>query len=99
VHHGTILDDVKANQSLKEAWEQEDNKDELKIDLQGPERQFWLGTEAGRLGCYNFPGETWTGDGSAHKGVMGAGRVCLQQQRESVLFIGTRFRAITSRSD
>ena len=50
MNHGTILDDVKANQSLKEAWEQEDNKDELKIDLQGPERRFWLGTEAGRLG-------------------------------------------------
>ena len=32
---------------LKKAWEQEDNKDELKIVLQGPERQFWLGTEAG----------------------------------------------------
>jgi hypothetical protein len=67
VHHDTILDDVKANQSLNEAWEHEDNKDELKIDLQGPERQFWLGTEAGRLGCYNFPGETWAGDWSAHK--------------------------------
>jgi hypothetical protein len=80
VHHDTILDDVKANQSLNEAWEHEDNKDELKIDLQGPERQFWLGTEAGRLGCYNFPGETWAGDGSAHKGGKGAGNVCLHQQ-------------------
>jgi hypothetical protein len=36
---------------LKEAWEHEDNKDELKIELQGLERQFWLGTEEGRLGC------------------------------------------------
>jgi hypothetical protein len=59
VHHDTILDDDKAHQSLKEAWEHEDNKDELKIELQDLERQFWLGTEAGRLGCYNFPGETW----------------------------------------
>ena len=79
VHHDTILDDDQADQRLKEAWEQVDSKDELKIDLQGPERHFWLGTEAGRLGCYNFPGETWAGDGSAHKGVMGAGTVCLQQ--------------------
>jgi hypothetical protein len=75
----TILDDDQANQRLKEAWEHDDSKDELKIDLQGLERHFWLGTEAGRLGCYNFPGETWAGDGSAHKGVMGAGTVCLQQ--------------------
>jgi ribonuclease HI len=65
---------------LKEAWEHDDSKDELKIGLQGLERHFWLGTEARRLGCYNFPGETWAGDGSAHKGVIGAGSVCLQQQ-------------------
>jgi hypothetical protein len=80
VHHDAILDDDQANQLIKEAWEHDDSKDELKIDLQGLERHFWLGTEAGRLGCYNFPGETWAGDGSAHKGVMGAGSVCLQQQ-------------------
>jgi hypothetical protein len=55
VYKNIILDDDKSNQSLKEAWEQEDNKDELKIDLHGPERQFWLGTKAGRLGCYDFP--------------------------------------------
>jgi len=45
VHHDTILDDDKAHQSLKEAWEHEDNKDELKIELQGLERQFWLERE------------------------------------------------------
>jgi hypothetical protein len=44
VHYDTILDDDQANQRLKEAWEQDDSKDEL------------------------------------HKGVMGAGSVCLQQQ-------------------
>ena len=80
VHHDTILDDDPANQRSKEAWEQDDHKDELKIDLQGLERHFWLGTEAGRLGCYNFPGEIWAGDGSAHKGGMGAGIVYLQRQ-------------------
>jgi ribonuclease HI len=80
VHHDVILDDDKAHQSLKEAWEHKDNTDELKIELQSLERQFWLGTEAGRLGCLNFPGETWAGDGSAHEGAMGAGGVCLQRQ-------------------
>jgi hypothetical protein len=44
---------------VKKAWEHEDDKDELKIELQGLERQFWLGTEAGRLGCYDLSGETW----------------------------------------
>ena len=76
VHHDTILDDDKAHQSFQEAGEPEDNTDELKIELQGPEKQVWLGTEAGRLGCYNFPGETWAGDGSAHKGGMGVSSVC-----------------------
>ena len=35
----------------------------------------WNGTEAGLLGCYDFPGESWAGDGSVHKGAMGAGIV------------------------
>ena len=38
VHQDTILDDDKAHQSVKEAWEHEDDKDELKIELQGLER-------------------------------------------------------------
>ena len=41
--------------------------------------------EAGRLGCYNFPGETWAGDGSAHKEEMGAGSVCLQRQDKCLM--------------
>ena len=80
VHQDIILDDDKAHQSVKEAWGHEDDKDELEIELQGLERQFWLGTEAGRLGCYNFPGQTWAGDRSAHNGEMGTGSVCLQRQ-------------------
>jgi hypothetical protein len=44
------------------------NKDDLKMDLHGLERRFWLGTKAGRIKCYYFPGKTWAGDGSAHKG-------------------------------
>ncbi len=71
VHKDSILNNDGVIQSLKEAWE---------INLQGLERQYWLGTEAKRLGCYDFPGETWAGDGSAHKGGMGSGSVCLQQQ-------------------
>jgi hypothetical protein len=80
LRHYNNYNDDQANQRLKEVWEHDDSNDELKVDLQGLERHFWLGAEAGRLGCYNFPGETWVGDGSAHKGVMGAGSVCLQQQ-------------------
>ena len=64
--------------NMREAWEHEGEKDELNIVLQGLEQHFWKGTEAGRMGCYDFPGETWAGDGSANKGVMGAGSVRFQ---------------------
>ena len=74
---------------MREAWEHEDSKDKLNIVLQGLEKNFWEGTEAGRMGCYKFPGETWAGDGSAHKGVMGAGSVCLQRPgRNLVVRVG-----------
>jgi hypothetical protein len=49
-HHNINLSVVIINQRyqhLRDAWEQENDKDDLKMDLQGLERQFWLGTEAG----------------------------------------------------
>ena len=57
----------------------------MKIELQGLEREYWLGTEAGRLGCYDFSEETWAGDGSANKGEMGAGSACLQRQNKCLV--------------
>ena len=74
-----IFDSEQAETNLQAAWEHEDDKDEMNITLHGLERNFWKGTEAGWLGCYEFPGESWAGDGSVHKGVMGAGSVCLQR--------------------
>jgi len=74
-----IFDSEQAETNLQAAWEHEDDKDEMNITLHGLERNFWKGTEAGWLGCYEFPGESWAGDGSVHKGVMGAGCVCLQR--------------------
>jgi hypothetical protein len=50
VHQDIIMDHDKAHKSVQEAWEHEEDKDELKIELQGLERQLWLGTESGRLG-------------------------------------------------
>ena len=64
---------------MREAWEHEHSKDEMNIDLRGLERHYWNGTEAGLLRCYDFPGESWAGDGSVHKGAMGAGIVCHQR--------------------
>jgi ribonuclease HI len=55
VHQDNILDDDEVIQGLQKAWEQESNKDEVEIRLQGLESHYWLGTEAGRLGCFDFP--------------------------------------------
>ncbi len=65
VHQDYLFNDEQAETNMREAWEHEGSKDELNIVLQGLEQHFWKCTEAGRMGCYDFPGETWVGDGSA----------------------------------
>ncbi len=54
---------------------QKDNKDECTLDLLGSEKDFWYGTEAGRLKDYRFPDTCVAGDGSNHEvtKTMGAG--------------------------
>jgi ribonuclease HI len=79
VSQDIIFDDEQAEIHLREAWEHESSKDQMNIVLQGLKQHFWRGTEAGWLGCYDFSGETWAGDGSVHKYVMGAGSVCFQR--------------------
>ena len=68
VHQDALFNDDQAETHMREAWEHEGSKDELNIVLQGLEQHFWRGTEAGRMWCYEFPGETWAGDGLANKG-------------------------------
>jgi ribonuclease HI len=82
---------------MREAWEHEGDKDELNIVLQALEQHFWKGTEAGRMGYYDFPGETWAGDGSANKGVMGAGSVRFQRpERNLVVRVGREEEGVSS---
>jgi len=58
-------------------------KDECQVRLTGIEREYWMGTEIGRLGGYGFRGTVTAGDGSNQKGgKMGAGYVNLQKQRK-----------------
>jgi hypothetical protein len=89
VHQDTLFNDEHVETNMREAWEHEGSKDEMNIVLQGLEQHFWKGTEAGWMRCYDFPGETWAGDGSANKGVMGAGSVCFQRPgRNLVVRVG-----------
>ena len=57
----------------------EAKKDECRVELKGLEHDFWMGTEAGMLGVYNFQGVVLGGDGSNNTGRMGAGFCCLHR--------------------
>ena len=58
-------------------------KDEFQVRLTGIEREYWMGTENGRLGSFSFRGTVTAGDGSNQKGgKIGAGYVNLQKQRK-----------------
>jgi hypothetical protein len=59
VHQETLFNDEQVESNMREAWEHEDSKDKMNIVLQGLEQHFWKGTEAGWMGCYDFPRETW----------------------------------------
>ena len=67
VHQDTLFNDAQVGTNMREAWEYEDSKDEMNLVLQGLEQRFWEGTEEGWMGCYDFPGGTWVGDGSTHE--------------------------------
>jgi hypothetical protein len=53
-----LINTEQVESSLRAAWEHEGSKDEMNVVLQGLEQNFWKGTEAGWMGCYDFPGET-----------------------------------------
>jgi len=53
-------------------------KEECQVRLTGLEREYWMGTEIGRLGRYGFRGTVTAGGGSNQKGgKMGAGYLTL----------------------
>ena len=66
-------------ENLNAVWFQESEKDECTLCLEGPEREYWLGTEVGRLGGYECKANTMATDGS-EKGNMGAGCVGLNKR-------------------
>ena len=70
-----VRDEV--TQGVQDAWDDVTEKDTCTINLTGPEKNLWMGSEAGMLGCYWFRGVVFAGDGSDHRGRMGAGAFCL----------------------
>ena len=72
VHTAAVIDG-RCRRHLDEAILSDAKKDECQVALSGEERDFWMGTEAGMLGAYNFQGMVLGGDGSDEAGRMGAG--------------------------
>jgi len=76
---------TKQIQALLTAARASGGKDEYQLRLTGIEREYWMGTEIGRLGGYSFRGTVTAGDGSIQKGgKMGAGYVNLREKRKSL---------------
>ena len=81
--HKDVAVTTKQIQALLTAAKASGGKDECQVRLTGIEREYWMGTEIGRLGGYGFRGTVTAGDGSNQKGgKMGAGYVNLRKKRE-----------------
>jgi len=70
----------KPNSGFVDSSEGVRRNDECQVRLTGIEREYWMGTEIGRLGCYGFRGTITAGDGSDQRGgKVGAGYVNLRK--------------------
>ncbi len=64
-----------------DAWRNDTQKDEYRVQLEGPEKEWWADTELGLLRVYQFPGHVTTSDGSVGAGSMGTGFVWLDRSK------------------
>ena len=58
---------------VEASWDCTLEKDECQVRMDEREAQYWLGTEAGRIGAYGFQGQVSAADGADGAGCMGAG--------------------------
>ena len=75
-----MADEQKA--ALKKAAGVSGGKDECEVQLDGRDRDYWMGTEVGMLGGYGFQGQVTAGDGSSKQGTMGAGYNNLRRKKK-----------------
>jgi hypothetical protein len=68
-------------EEIWETWRNDTPKDECKVQLEGPEKEWWSGTELGLLRAYGFSGHVTSSDGSVGTGSMGSGFVCLDRSK------------------
>jgi len=80
--HKDLTGTTKQIQALLTAARALGGKDECQVQLTDIEREYWMGTEIGRLRGYGFQGTVTVGEGSDQKGgEMGAGYVNLRRNR------------------
>ena len=73
--HKDLTVTTKQIQALLKAARASGGKDECLVLLAGSEREYWMGTEIGRLGGYIICDTVTAGDGSNQKSEGNAGRV------------------------
>ena len=59
----------------RDAWRNDAPKDECRVHLEGPEKEWWAGTELGLLRTYHFPDHVTASGGSVGTGCMESGFV------------------------
>ena len=92
--HKDLTVPTKQIQSLLTAARASGGKEECQVRLTGIEREYWMGTEIGRLGGYSFRVTVTAGDGMKEM-EMGAGYVNLWEKKEKAAKEGgTRRRRI-----
>jgi hypothetical protein len=62
-------------EEIWETWRNDTPKDECKVQLKVPEKEWWSGKEMGLLRAYWFAGKVTTSDDSVGTSSMGAGFV------------------------
>jgi hypothetical protein len=66
-----------------ETWRRDSPKDECKVKLEGPEKEWWADTELRLLRAYHFPGGVTVSDGSDGPDCMGVGFTWMDRSLES----------------
>jgi len=72
----------RAKAALKKAAGVSGGNDECQLRLKGREHDYWMGTEIGMLGGYEFQGQVTAGNGSDKQGKMGAGYNNLKRKKK-----------------
>ncbi len=61
-------DSLESMEAVWDAWRNDAPEDECRVQLEGPEEEWWAGTELGLWRAYQFPGHVTASDVSVGTG-------------------------------